>query len=112
MSNVLPDAHERTDGTDRPLGRSALAAVVALCRALEVFDPPAARRAALRACLADRIAVAADVSTGDRVDAIAGSLLAEVGILLTHVRPVGTVDIVPDPASAVLSRPRTKTSHI
>lgn len=103
MSNVLPDAHERTDGTDRPLGRSALAAVVALCRALEVFDPPAARRAALRACLADRIAVAADVPTGDRVDAIAGSLLAEVGILLTHVRPVGTVDIVPDPASAVLS---------
>ena len=103
MNSLLPDAFERTEGADRPLERGARAAVIALARALEVFDPPAARRAALRACLADRIAVAADIPTYERVEAVTGSLLSEVGILLTHVRPVGTVDIVPDPASAVLS---------
>lgn len=39
----------------------------------------------------------------DRVDAITGSILSEVSILMTNARPVGSVDIVPDPASAVLS---------
>jgi len=103
MESLLPDAPDRADSANRPLDRSARAAVVALARALEVFDRPAARRAALRAHLADRIAVAAGTPIHDRVDAITGSILSEIGILLTHVRPVGTVDIVPDPASAVLS---------
>ncbi|MEO0494909.1 MAG: diguanylate cyclase [Actinomycetota bacterium] len=103
MDPLLPDAPERTDAGGRPLDRNARAAVTALARALEVFDRPAARRAALRAQLADRIAVAAGTPIHDRVDAITGSLMSEIGILLTHVRPVGTVDIVPDPASAVLS---------
>jgi diguanylate cyclase (GGDEF)-like protein len=92
-----------SDSGTRPLSRPARAAVTSLCRALEVFDPPAARRAALRAHLVDRLAVAAGSPTSERVDAITGALLAEISILLTHVRPVGTVDIVPDPASAVLS---------
>ena len=94
---------ERADTNARPLGRPARAAVTSLARALEVFDPLAARRAALRAGLVDRLAVAADAPTQDRVDAITGALLAEISIVLTHVRPVGTVDVVPDPASAVLS---------
>ena len=59
MDSLLPDAPERNDTANRPLDRSARAAVTALARALEVFDRPAARRAALRAHLADRIAVAA-----------------------------------------------------
>ncbi|MEM7141884.1 MAG: diguanylate cyclase [Actinomycetota bacterium] len=98
------DASERTsDAGTRPLARPARAAVTSLCRALEVFDPPAARRAALRAHLVDRLAVAAGSPIADRVDAVTGALLAEISIVLTHVRPQGTVDIVPDPASAVLS---------
>ena len=103
MERLVPDTTERADIANRPLEPNARAAVVALARALEVFDPQAARRAALRAHLADRIAVAAEAPVRHRVDAITGSILSEVGILLTHVRPVGTVDIVPDPASAVLS---------
>ena len=103
MDSLLPDTPERTDAGSRPLDRNARAAVTALARALEVFDRPAARRAALRAHLADRIAVAAGSPIQDRVDAITGSVLSEIGILLTHVRPVGAVDLVPDPASAVLS---------
>lgn len=103
MDPLLPDAPERVDAHSRPLDRNARAAVTALARALEVFDRPAARRAALRAHLADRIAVAAGTPIQDRVDAITGAVMSEIGILLTHVRPVGTVDIVPDPASAVLS---------
>jgi diguanylate cyclase (GGDEF)-like protein len=100
----LSEATDRTtDASARPLSRPARAGVVALCRSLEVFDPPAARRAALRAHLVDRLAVAAGAPVSDRVDAITGALLAEISIVLTHVRPVGTVDIVPDPASAVLS---------
>ena len=59
MDPLLPEAPERTDAGGRPLDRNARAAVTALARALEVFDRPAARRAALRAHLADRIAVAA-----------------------------------------------------
>ena len=103
MDSLLPDTPERTDAGSRPLDRNARAAVTALARALEVFDRPAARRAALRAHLADRIAVAAGSPIQDRVDAITGSVLSEIGILLTHVRPAGAVDLVPDPASAVLS---------
>jgi len=100
----LPDIGERvSDAGSRPLNRQARAGVTSLCRALEVFDPPAARRAALRAHLVDRLAVAAGAPVSDRVDAITGALLAEISIVLTHVRPVGTVDITPDPASAVLS---------
>jgi len=99
----LADTSGRREASSCPLDRSARAAITALARALEVFDRPAARRAALRAHLADRIAIAADISLKDRVDAITGSILSEIGILLTHARPVGTVDIVPDPASAVLS---------
>jgi diguanylate cyclase (GGDEF)-like protein len=100
----LPDSADRTaDAGARPLSPPARSSVTALCRALEVFDPPAARRAALRAHLVDRLAVASGASVADRVDAITGALLAEISIVLTHVRPVGTVDIVPDPASAVLS---------
>lgn len=98
------DATDRTsDASARPLTRPARAGVTALCRALEVFDPAAARRAALRAHLVDRLALAAGAPISDRVDAVTGALLAEISIVLTHVRPVGTVDIVPDPASAVLS---------
>ncbi|MDG2027333.1 MAG: diguanylate cyclase [Acidimicrobiales bacterium] len=98
------DPSERTsEAGSRPLTRPARAAVISLCRALEVFDPPAARRAALRAHLVDRLAVAAGSPVAERVDAVTGALLAEISIVLTHVRPVGTVDIVPDPASAVLS---------
>ncbi|MFT5203549.1 MAG: diguanylate cyclase (GGDEF)-like protein [Candidatus Aldehydirespiratoraceae bacterium] len=96
-------ADRSTDASARPLTRPARASVTSLCRALEVFDPPAARRAALRAHLVDRLAVAAGSPIADRVDAITGALLAEISIILTHVRPLGTVDIVPDPASAVLS---------
>ncbi len=103
MSNLFSEAPDRNDTDSRPLDRSARAAITALARALEVFDPPAARRAALRAHLADRIAIAAGIPVQDRVDAITGSILSEVSILMTHARPVGSVDIVPDPASAVLS---------
>jgi len=100
----LPETTERAaDTSARPLSRPARAGVTALCRTLEVFDPPAARRAALRAHLVDRLAVAAGAPVSDRVDAVTGALLAEISIVLTHERPVGTVDIVPDPASAVLS---------
>ena len=74
MDSLLPDAPERNDTANRPLDRSARAAVTALARALEVFDRPAARRAALRAHLADRIAVAAGTPIQDRVDAITGSI--------------------------------------
>ena len=62
MDPLFPDAPERTDAGNRPLDRNARAAVTALARALEVFDRPAARRAALRAQLADRIAVAAGIA--------------------------------------------------
>ncbi len=104
MEHLFTDAPARaSDTASRPLDRSARASVTALAQALDVFDPAAARRAALRAHLVDRIAAAAGSPVQDRVDAITGSLLAEIGILLTHVRPVGTVDIVPDPSSAVLS---------
>ena len=103
MDYLLPKAPERIDVGSRPLDPKARAAVAALARALEVFDRAAARRAALRAHLADRIAVAAGSPVQDRVDAITGSILSEIGILLTHVRPVGAGDIVPDLASAVLS---------
>lgn len=104
MEHLFADAPARASDTgSRPLDRSARASVTALAQALDVFDPAAARRAALRAHLVDRIAVAAGSPVQDRVDAITGSLLAEIGILLTHVRPVGTVDIMPDPSSAVLS---------
>ena len=87
----------------RPLEPMTRAAVVALVRALEVFDPPAARRAALRAHVVDRIGDAIDLPIDDRIDAMTGALLAEISIVLSHVRPVGTVDVDPDPASAVLA---------
>lgn len=103
QGSFTDSADRSADTSARPLTRPAWAAVTSLCRALEVFDPPAARRAALRAHLVDRLAVAAGSPISDRVDAITGALLAEISIVLTHVRPVGTVDIVPDPASAVLS---------
>ena|GEM_PF-4989179 len=77
-----------TDASARPLTRPARASVTSLCRALEMFDPPAARRAALRAHLVDRLSVAAGSPIADRVDAITGALLAEISIILTHVRPV------------------------
>jgi diguanylate cyclase (GGDEF)-like protein len=89
--------------TSRPLEPVTRASVVALVRALEVYDPPAARRAALRAHVVDRIADSLDVPIDDRVDAITGALLAEIAIVLSHTRPVGTVDVDPDPASAVLA---------
>jgi diguanylate cyclase (GGDEF)-like protein len=89
--------------TARPLEPVTRAAVVALVRALEVFDPPAARRAALRAQVVDRLADHMAVPIDDRVDAITGALLAEIAIVLSHVRPVGSVDVDPDPASAVLA---------
>ena len=73
----------------RPLEPVTRAAVVALVRALEVFDPPAARRAALRAHVVDRIGDAIDLPIDDRIDAITGALLAEISIVLSHVRPVG-----------------------
>ena len=91
------------DANPRPLSRPAHAGIVALCRALEVFDPAAARRAALRAHVVERLADASGTPLSDRVDAIGGALLGEISIVLTHVRPVGTADIVPDPAAAVLS---------
>ena len=104
MDSAASDALDlRADGSSRPLDRAARASVAALARALEVFDPPAARRAALRATLVDRLAVAAGTPAADRVNAITAALLAEISIVLTHVRPVGTADVVPDPASAVLS---------
>ena len=64
MDYLLPKAPERIDVGSRPLDPKARAAVAALARALEVFDRAAARRAALRAHLADRIAVAATDQTG------------------------------------------------
>jgi len=104
VDSVFADAPERASDTRiRPLDPSARAAITALVRTLEVFDPAAARRAALRAHLVNRIASATDTPTQDLVDAITGSLLAEISIVLTHVRPVGTVDVMPDPGSAVLS---------
>ncbi len=104
VESFFADAPERpADAASRPLDRTALAAIVALARTLEVFDIAASRRAALRARLVDRIGHAAGAPVQDRVDAITGSLLAEIGIVLTHVRPAGTVDVVPDPPSAVLS---------
>ena len=87
----------------RPLDPVTRAAVVALVRALEVYDPPATRRAALRAHVVDRLADAVDVPLDDRLDAMTGALLAEIAIVLSHVRPVGAVDVDPDPASAVLA---------
>jgi len=86
-----------------PLDLAARASITSLARALEVFDPPAAHRAALRAALVDKLAVAAGVPTSERVDAICGAILGEISIVLTHVRPVGTSDVVPDPSSAVLA---------
>jgi len=106
VESVFAHAPERDSDSDahsRPLDASAHAAITALVRTLEVFDPAAARRAALRAHLVNRIAAADDIPTQDLVDAITGSLLAELSIVLTHVRPVGTVDVMPDPGSAVLS---------
>ncbi len=104
MESFFADAPERvSDLSSRPLDSAARSAIVALVRTLEVFDPSAARRAALRAHLVNRIASTGGASTQDRVDAITGSLLAEISIVLTHVRPVGTVDVMPDPGSAVLS---------
>jgi len=95
-------AEPASDLGTHPLSLSARAAVTSLCRALEAFDPPAARRAALRSYLVDRLAVAANSPVADRADAVTGALLAEISIVLTHVRPDSTADIVPDPASAVL----------
>ncbi len=92
-----------TDRTAAPLDLAARASITALARSLEVFDPPAAHRAALRAALVDRLAVAAGVPTTERVDAICGAILGEISIVFTHVRPVGTADVVPDPAAAVLA---------
>ncbi len=104
MDSAASDALDlRADTSIRLLDRADRASVTALARALEVFDPPAASRAALRADLVDRLAVAAGAPAADRVNAITAALLAEISIVLTHVRPVGTADVVPDPASAVLS---------
>jgi len=91
------------DHVAAPLDIAARSSVTALARSLEVFDPPAAHRAALRAALVDRLAIAAGVPTAERVDAICGAILSEISIVFTHVRPVGTSDVVPDPASAVLA---------
>ncbi len=91
------------DRVASPLDPAARSSITALARALEVFDPPAAHRAALRASLVDRLSIAAGVPVAERVDAIGAAILAEVSIVFTHVRPVGTSDVVPDPASAVLS---------
>ncbi|MFQ5557522.1 MAG: hypothetical protein ACE5GB_08470, partial [Acidimicrobiales bacterium] len=103
-----PDAAARPttpcpDTIARPLDPSAAAAIVALVRALEVFDPQAALRAAFRTALVDRLCDAAAIAVEDRVDAIGGSLLAEAAILLSHTRPAGSVDVAPDPSAAVLS---------
>lgn len=97
------DVPDRLDATGRPLGRPAFAAVTSLARALEMFDPTAAHWAALRAGIVDRLAAAVDASAESRVDAVTGALMAEISILLTHVRPVGTVDVAPDASAAVLS---------
>jgi len=86
-----------------PLDAAARSSVTALARALEVFDPPAAHRAALKASLVDRLSIAAGVPVAERVDAIGGAILSEISIVFTHVRPVGTSDVVPDPAAAVLA---------
>jgi len=92
-----------SDHAAASLDPAARSSVTALARALEVFDPPAAHRAALRATIVDRLAIAAGVPTSERVDAICGAILGEISIVFTHVRPVGTSDVVPDPASAVLA---------
>ncbi len=102
-SGGIDSLRELNDRGTAPLDPAARASITALTRTLEVFDPPAAHRAALRALLVDRLAVAAETPINDRVDAICAALLGEVSIVLTHVRPVGTSDVVPDPAAAVLA---------
>ncbi len=102
-STGIDSLRAATDRAVAPLDLAARASITALARSLEVFDPPAAHRAALRAALVDRLAVASGVPTTERVDAICGAILAEISIVLTHVRPVGTADVVPDPAAAVLA---------
>ena len=103
MEPFLSSASDRSGVGIGPLDPHARSAVEALARSLEIFDPQASRRAALRAHLVDRIAQSADAPLQSRVDAITGAIVSEIGILLTHVRPAGTVDIVPDPTAAVLS---------
>ncbi len=100
-----PDTRDPTgaDGPERCLEPEARAALVTLARSLDVFDPAAGRRAALRASLAETIGRRADLGARELVDAIGASLVAEIAIVLTHSRPVGAADVVPDPAGAVLA---------
>ncbi len=79
-------------------GRVNAAAIGALARAIELHDPGLARRAALRAALVIQAAEALSLDGDDPAAALAGALLADVGSLVTHVRPAADGDV----AAAVL----------
>lgn len=88
---------------ERCLDPEARASLVTCVRILDVFDPASGRRAAMRGLLAEAIGRRAGFSPRDLVDAVAAALVSELTIVLTHSRPVGTADVVPDAAAAVLA---------
>lgn len=81
--------------TGRAAGRAAAvtvptegeAAVAALARALEIYDPDASRRAGYVASLVHLIAEVALIPADVEADAIAAALLGDVGALVAHGPP-------------------------
>jgi diguanylate cyclase (GGDEF)-like protein len=63
--------------------------VGALCRALELHDPVAARRGVLRALVIEHLARPLDLDVETHTTAFAGALLSDVGVLLSRTRPPG-----------------------
>jgi diguanylate cyclase (GGDEF)-like protein len=84
--------------TAAPLDPDGNAAVAALGRALEVHDPAAARRAAVRAAVVAHLAEPLQLSDEVVAHAIAAALVAEVGNLVSRARMQ-----TEDPAAAVLA---------
>ncbi len=90
MDPAHPPTPHPTDAP-APAGRAVTsissegqAAVTALARALEVYDPDAALRASLVASVIRRVATASHTPHDIEADAIAAALLTDVGALVAH----------------------------
>jgi hypothetical protein len=79
-------------------------AIGALCRALELHDPVAARQGVLRALVIDHLARPLGLDGETHTTAFAGALLSEVGVLLSRTRPPGDDTAMVQLGAALLER--------
>jgi diguanylate cyclase (GGDEF)-like protein len=84
-----PDGDATNPEPSALLEPDSAGAIGALCRALELHDPVAARRGVLRALVIEHLARPLDLDVETHTTAFAGALLSDVGVLLSRTRPPG-----------------------